>query len=152
MRISEVARRTGLASSTIRFYEAEGLIAPADRDANGYRSYDEADVQRLSFIAGAKQLDLGLAEVRQLLSAREDSERCEHVQRQMHDVVARRLVDTEARIADLTRVAEELRRTEERLAGPPMRGTCSDACACAALSGEPVPVPAGVTTLTVLPR
>src|SRR6187431_1356117 len=100
MKISEVARRTGLAASTIRFYEAEGLIEPAARDTNGYRSYGEADVQRLSFIAGAKQLDLGMAEVRQLLAAREQSERCEHVQRDMREVVVARLAETEARIAE----------------------------------------------------
>lgn len=152
LRISEVARRTGLSASTIRFYEGEGLIAAAARDANGYRSYGDADVQRLLFIAGAKQLDLGLAEVRQLLSARDESELCEHVQRQMRDVVARRLAETEERIANLQRVAEELRRTEGRLAGPAMGGTCSDACACAALAGEPAPVSAGVTTLKVRPR
>jgi DNA-binding transcriptional MerR regulator len=151
-RISEVARRTGLSASTIRFYEGEGLIAAADRDANGYRSYGETDVQRLSFIAGAKQLDLGLAEVRQLLVAREESERCEHVQHQMHEVVARRRVETEARIAELQRVADELRRTEERLAGPATGGTCSDACACAALAGEQVPLPDGATRLTLRRR
>jgi DNA-binding transcriptional MerR regulator len=134
MRISEVAQRTGLPASTIRFYESEGLVEPAARDANGYRSYGEADVQRLSFIAGAKQLDLGMAEVRQLILARQESEVCEHVQRAMHEVVAGRLAETEARIAELTRVADDLRQTEQRLAGPVVGKTCSDQCACAALS------------------
>lgn len=109
-------------------------------------------MQRLAFIAGAKQLDLGLAEVRQLLAAREDSDRCEHVQQQMYEVVSARLAETRSRIADLQRVAEDLERTEQRLAAPTAGGTCSDECACAALAGEPVTVPAGVSTLTVIPR
>lgn len=151
LRISEVARRTGLSASTIRFYEAEGLIDRAERDANGYRAYGEADVKRLTFIAGAKQLDLGLAEVRQLLAAREESALCAHVQRDMHAVVARRLAETKSRIAELRRTADELRRTEQRLAGPAVGGVCSDECASAAFSGENLP-PAGVTVLTMLPR
>lgn len=151
MRISEVAHRTGLSAPTIRFYESEGLIARADRDANGYRAYGEADVERLMFIAGAKQLDLGLADVRELLAAREESPSCAHVQRDMRAVVGRRLAETEARIAELQRTAEELRRTEQRLTGPAVGGVCSDACASAVFSGESLP-PAGVTVLTVLPR
>ena len=151
MRISDVARQTGLPASTIRFYESAGLVEPAARDTNGYRSYEAADVQRLSFIAGAKQLDLGMAEVRQLLAAREQSDRCEHVQREMREVVVARLVETEARIAELRRVAEDLRRTEERLSAP-VAGACSDDCACAALSGAPLEIPAGATVLNVLPR
>jgi len=37
MKIGELAERTGLAPSKIRFYEAHGLIAPVQRRANGYR-------------------------------------------------------------------------------------------------------------------
>jgi len=79
LHISEVAERTGLPASTIRYYESAGLIAPAERGANGYRLYGDAEVERLSFIAGAKRLNLGLADVRQLVAARE-SNLSEHVQ------------------------------------------------------------------------
>ena len=46
MNIAEVERRTGLTCANIRFYEKEGLVAPA-RGANGYRDYTEADVETL---------------------------------------------------------------------------------------------------------
>ena len=46
MNIAEVERRTGLTRANIRFYEKEGLVAPA-RSANGYRDYTEADVETL---------------------------------------------------------------------------------------------------------
>jgi len=152
LRISEVAERTGLPASTIRYYESAGLIEPAERGSNGYRTYGDSDVERLSFIAGAKRLNLGLAEVRQLVTARE-SDLCEHVQRDMRAVVATRLVETRAQIAELVRLSHELQRAEERLSHPATGGVCSDACACSVITGdEAVPPPAGATVLSVLSR
>lgn len=152
LRISEVADRTGLPASTIRYYEAEGLVEPAERGPNGYRRYGDADVQRLLFIAGAKRLNLGLRDVRDLVAARE-SDLCEHVQADMREVVSARLRDTQDQIAELSRLADELRQAEERLSRPAIGGTCSDACACAVITGNDAAVqPAGSTVLTVQGR
>ena len=54
MKIGELSRRTGLATSRIRFYEASGLIV-SQRQANGYRNYPEQSVQTLAIVAGAQQ-------------------------------------------------------------------------------------------------
>ena len=151
MRISEVAAQTGLPASTIRYYESAGLIDPAERGSNGYRVFGAADVDRLSFIANAKRLNLGLAEVRQLVSARE-SQLCEHVQRDMRAVVATRLAETRAQIEELGRLAEELARAEHRLSEPAPSGACSDACACAVINGDVGAPPAGATVLAVHSR
>ena len=152
LRISEVAERTGLPASTIRYYESEGLIEPAERGSNGYRRYGDTEVERLSFIAGAKRLNLGLAEVRQLVAARE-SDLCEHVQRDMRAVVATRLTETQAQIAELVRLSEELQRAEERLSQPATGGVCSDACASSVITGDPaVQAPKGATVLLVQSR
>lgn len=149
LRISEVADRTGLPASTIRYYEAAGLVDPAERGSNGYRQYGDSDVQRLLFIAGAKRLNLGLRDVRDLIAARE-SDLCEHVQADMRAVVAARLRDTQDQIAQLSRLVVELRQAEERLSLPATGGTCSDACACAVITGNDAAVPpAGATVLTV---
>ncbi|QSZ51433.1 MerR family DNA-binding transcriptional regulator [Arthrobacter sp. TS-15] len=51
IRISEVAARTGVQATTLRYYEDIGLIGPAARSANGYRSYDERDLDRLAATA-----------------------------------------------------------------------------------------------------
>lgn len=81
MRIGEVARLTGLPAKTIRYYEAIGLIAEPAREAtSGYRSYTDADVTRLRFIAGAKQLGLALDEISDILGATDQVEvSCPHV-------------------------------------------------------------------------
>ncbi len=60
--IGELARRTGLAVSAIRFYEQRGLIA-AWRTAGNQRRFLRADIRRLSFILIAQKLGLALTEI-----------------------------------------------------------------------------------------
>jgi DNA-binding transcriptional MerR regulator len=57
MRIGELADRTGVPSRLLRYYEEQGLLAPA-RSANGYRDYREPLVDRVAQIRGL--LDAGL--------------------------------------------------------------------------------------------
>jgi hypothetical protein len=58
MRISQLAERSGVPATTLRFYEATGLL-PAARNPAGYRLYGEEAVERLAFIGAAKHLDGG---------------------------------------------------------------------------------------------
>ena len=60
--IGELARRTGLAVSAIRFYEEKGLVQ-AMRSAGNQRRFLRSDIRRLSFILIAQQLGLALAEI-----------------------------------------------------------------------------------------
>jgi DNA-binding transcriptional MerR regulator len=67
MKIGELAERTGLAPSKIRFYETRGLIAPVQRQANGYRKYLPQSVQLLEIIVTAQAGGFSLDEIRRLL-------------------------------------------------------------------------------------
>lgn len=78
MRIGELAERTGLAASRIRFYEASGLIA-AQRHGNGYREYRAEALRRLELITAAQSAGFTLDEVRRLLPAT-DQDRWQHDQ------------------------------------------------------------------------
>ncbi|GLW09073.1 MerR family transcriptional regulator [Microtetraspora sp. NBRC 13810] len=49
MRIGEMARRAGVSTRALRYYEQQGLIR-ARRDVNGYREYDESDLQLIAEI------------------------------------------------------------------------------------------------------
>ena len=60
--IGEMARRTGLAVSAIRYYEQRGLVT-AQRTGGNQRRFRRADIRRLSFILIAQRLGLGLAEI-----------------------------------------------------------------------------------------
>ncbi|WP_442953881.1 MerR family transcriptional regulator [Pararhizobium sp.] len=68
MRIGDLARRSGLSASRIRFYEARSLIPPSARRDNGYRDYPEQALSTLQFIAGAQRLGFSLSEIRRGLS------------------------------------------------------------------------------------
>jgi DNA-binding transcriptional MerR regulator len=69
MRIGELARRSGLSASRIRFYEAKGLLDRVSRKANGYREYPADALTALSVIVGAQRAGFSLEEIRQILPA-----------------------------------------------------------------------------------
>ncbi|KVN28570.1 transcriptional regulator [Burkholderia pyrrocinia] len=64
MKIGELAARTGMTTSAIRFYEQSGLLPPAGRGQNGYRIYDEASAERLRMIQLAQRLGFSLVDMR----------------------------------------------------------------------------------------
>jgi len=65
--IGRLARRTGLSTSAIRFYEAKGLIQ-ADRNIGGQRRFEPSDIRRLSFIMITQQQGFSLDEIKDMLS------------------------------------------------------------------------------------
>src|SRR5260370_18157002 len=69
MRIGELASRSGLSTSRIRFYEAAGLLNVVSRKANGYREYPADAFMILGIIIGAKRTGFSLDEIRQILPA-----------------------------------------------------------------------------------
>ena len=70
MKINEVEAAVGVTKKNIRFYEEEGLITPSREPGNGYRSYSQADVERLRRIKLLRKLDVPLAEIREMLEGR----------------------------------------------------------------------------------
>ena len=66
--IGAVSERTGVATSALRFYEAEGLIH-ATRSPGGQRRYQRDTLRRVSFILVAQQVGLTLDEIRTALQA-----------------------------------------------------------------------------------
>jgi DNA-binding transcriptional MerR regulator len=64
--ITELCRRTGLSSRTLRFYEARGLLT-ADRTPSGLRCYGSAALARLHNIAALKRAGFSLADIGRLL-------------------------------------------------------------------------------------
>ena len=60
--ISEVSRRSGVASSALRFYEEKGLIA-SERAGSGHRRYQRPVLRRIAFIVFAQRVGLTLGEI-----------------------------------------------------------------------------------------
>ncbi|MCR9271050.1 MAG: redox-sensitive transcriptional activator SoxR [Hyphomonadaceae bacterium] len=65
--IGDLAVRTGLSVSAIRFYEKKGLISP-DRNAGNQRRYEGSDIRRLSFILIAQQIGLSIDQIKDTMS------------------------------------------------------------------------------------
>ncbi|MFD1801618.1 Cu(I)-responsive transcriptional regulator [Mixta tenebrionis] len=67
MNISDVAKKTGLTSKAIRFYEEKGLVTPPLRSENGYRSYTARHLEELTLLRQARQVGFNLDECRELV-------------------------------------------------------------------------------------
>jgi len=63
MRIAELASRARVKVSTVRYYEREGIVAAPARTTNGYRHYDDDDLQLLRFLRRGQELGFTLAEL-----------------------------------------------------------------------------------------
>jgi len=110
MLIQDVERRTGLDRATIRFYEKENLVVPI-REDNGYRTYQEHDVELLLKIKLLRQLGVSLFKIKSLQQGSEDfsailAEQIEMLENRIQDDTRARLVCIEmqkdgAQYADL---------------------------------------------------
>lgn len=68
MNISDVAKKTGLTSKAIRFYEEKGVVTPPLRSENGYRSYSVRHLDELNLLRQARQVGFTLDECRELVA------------------------------------------------------------------------------------
>jgi len=66
--IGDIARRTGLAVRTIRFYSDCQIVVPAGRSPAGYRLYDAGAVARLELVRTLRELDVDLPAIRKVLN------------------------------------------------------------------------------------
>ena len=66
MNIAQASKHTGLPAKTIRYYEEIGFVAP-QRASNGYRSFDETDLHKLTFVGRARALGFSIEDCRKLL-------------------------------------------------------------------------------------
>lgn len=115
--IGEAARLAGVAPSTLRYYEAAGLLPPPER-RSGRRRYDPAVLQRLAVIDAAKEAGFSLEEIRELLDGLDGTLPSPE---RWQEMAARKLPVVEERI----RAAQRVRRlliegiSSVRLAGRP---------------------------------
>lgn len=127
LRISQLAERTGVPATTLRFYESTGLL-PADRTPGGYRVYDEDAVKRLGFITTAKRLGLPLEEIAELLHVWADGS-CAQVRASLRPRLAARIAEAEQRARELAAFTATLHRAREHLDALPDRDVrCDPQC------------------------
>ncbi|MCE0811108.1 Cu(I)-responsive transcriptional regulator [Buttiauxella sp. S04-F03] len=105
MNISDVAKRTGLTSKAIRFYEEKGLVTTPLRSENGYRSYSQKHLDELTLLRQARQVGFNLEECRELVNLFNDPAR------HSADVKTRTL----QKVADIEKHITELQAMRQQL-------------------------------------
>lgn len=129
-RIAEVSRLTGFTPTTLRYYENAGVLAPPERTAAGYRTYDDRAVERLRLVARAKELGCTLEEIAGLVEAW-DAGDCGPVKHRLRSLVNAKVGEIERHMTEQVALAAQLRATAANLAGRPVDGPCDDSCGCA---------------------
>jgi len=118
MGIGSIARQAGVSIDTVRYYEKNGLLNPAERLPSGYRRYQALQLSRLRFIKRAQMLGFSLKDIRELLgiSAQRDVARVKRA-------AQRKLAEVNERIVALQRVQRGLSELIDKCPG---HGRASD--------------------------
>lgn len=105
--IGTLAREAGVRPKTIRYYEAVGVLPPAQRGENRYRLYPKETVALLQFITKAKALGFTLAEIKDIVGVyRRGHQPCPHVR----SLVEQKIVDLDRMLADFVALRKRLKR------------------------------------------
>jgi len=108
--IGNVSQASGVKVPTIRYYEQIGLLPSPPRTEGNRRSYDAADLERLTFIRHSRELGFEIDEIRTLLSLQDQPKvSCEDADA----IASRHLADVKQKIASLTALQHELERMVE---------------------------------------
>jgi MerR family mercuric resistance operon transcriptional regulator len=103
--IGQLAKAAGVPTSTVRFYERRGLLAPDARSESNYRAYNAESVERLRFIRAAQATGFSLKDIRGMLDLTySEGPPCKEVA----ELITNRLVDVRERMKELRRVEKAL--------------------------------------------
>jgi DNA-binding transcriptional MerR regulator len=122
MRIGELAKRSGLAASRIRFYEASGLIKSVERTSNGYRDYAPDAEWLLEMITSAQSAGFSLEEIRHLLPLAQQGWQHDT----LLDGIKRKVAEIEALQARLEQNKARLQAVIHGMENGPAGMTCED--------------------------
>ncbi len=112
--IGQVARTTGVAAKTIRYYEQIGLLPAPSRTTAGYRQYDQSGVERLRFISRARSLGLPLQRLRRLTSTLNGWPR-PALRPRLLALVREQLSAVQRQIAELEALRQQLEQVSHRM-------------------------------------
>ena len=125
----DLARATGNTVRTIRFYEEQGLLRPAQVSGGGHRRYTEEDLEKLRLIADLRELGLPLCEIRAVLDLRAGCATAAEFAMRFQEVLVGHIQQAQRRLERLRRVKREL--TEALAAIQARVGTdVENACPC----------------------
>lgn len=152
LKIKQVADASGFTAATLRYYEQIGLLPETSRTPAGYRMYDQLTLNRLAFIARAKQLGCSLDEIIGLTTAW-DGGQCGPIQDQLRQLVANKIAATQSQVTELVTFAADLQLAAAALERHRPDGACDNDCGCVSdpVESEPVAATTRAVSLTAKP-
>jgi DNA-binding transcriptional MerR regulator len=119
--IGQLSKKAGVKVVTIRYYEGLKLMSAPPRTQANYRLYDRQQLRRLRFIRRCRDLGFTLDQTRELLNlSTQSAKKCSRVDR----ITEEHLKEIECKVADLRRLAAELRRIKNRCPGKRLIADC----------------------------
>jgi DNA-binding transcriptional MerR regulator len=112
--IGQIAKKTGVAAKTIRYYEQIGVLPVPRRTVSGYRQYDESAVEQLRFVSRARSLGLPLQRLRMLTSTLNGAPRVA-LRPQLLALVQEQLAAVQHRITELETLRQQLEQVSRRM-------------------------------------
>jgi MerR family transcriptional regulator, copper efflux regulator len=143
LKIKDVADASGFTAATLRYYEQIGLLPETSRTPAGYRMYDQRTLDRLAFIARAKQLGCSLDEITGLTAAW-DGGQCGPSQDRLRQLVAGKIAAAQNQIAELVTFSAELQQAATALERHRPDGACDSNCGCVSDANDTDPVAATI--------
>ena len=125
MHIGELSKVSGIAAHTIRFYETKGLLPKPTREFNGYRSYSEESVERLTAIQCAKRLGFSLEDILFVLADKNTGQGLDH--EKVLQQLDTRLEEVETLMQVLMKQKNEIQQFKLRLQENWQQGDCMQA-------------------------
>jgi len=113
--IGELAKKSGVTTDTLRFYEKNRLIQPTGRSESGYRLYSETSFEQVQFVLNAKRLGLSLDEIRELLEIRLEANL--HSCAEVKAITSAKLSLIDEKIQELTKIRRALKKINDACCG-----------------------------------
>ena len=119
--IGELSKRTKVKVPTIRYYEEVGLLPAAERTDGNQRRYNEAGLERLSFIKHARELGFSIEAIDSLIKLQNHPDQtCQAA----NDIAVAQLEDVRQKIRKLRSLQKELKRISEGCNGTGTSAEC----------------------------
>ena len=139
MRISELADRIGVPTSTVRYYERVGLLSLPARSGSGYRDYDEDDASRLLFVARARRMGLSCDQISALLPIW-DGTNCGAARERVSQLIGEKRSEIADRIVELEQFAAQLDKLHSALQNSTAPPECRADLSCCVPESTAAPI------------
>ena len=133
MQIKQLAARANVSPKTIRYYESIGVLPEPQRSTNGYRDYQETDLERLKLVLGARRLEFSLDDVTEIIAMRD---RREAPCRVVLDKLTQKADEIAQRIVELQQLEQDLRHLYELGKTFPIDDVDGKTCVCHLVSEQ----------------